>query len=145
MLEAVMIEGGIMMKKTFILLPLVVLLMLALVGCGDTGPENGLGTDTLDGAALLDLLDNYQEGSPSGEVIMQALKDDPALFLETLAESTNTEQLLILIGSTIAEAGRNDTAAYDEYLAALAAAEADSLSADAEIMLGFIYANIEVW
>ena len=135
------------MKKTVLVLSLVVLLMFAFTGCQNTGygTNGGNQPDVNNTAELVTLLNNYQEGSETGALIMQKLKEEPVIFVEAMAESANTEQLLMLVGSTIAEARRSDTAAYDEYIAALDTAEAASLSDAARQMLGFIRANIDIW
>jgi hypothetical protein len=136
-----------MMKKTILVLSLVTLLMFAFTGCESNEPGTDVGNqpDANSTAGLVDLLNDYQEESETGALIMQSLKEEPVLFVEAMAESTNTEQLLVLVGSTIAEARRGDAAAYDEYMSALATAADAPLSDAARQMLGFIHANIDIW
>jgi len=97
--------------------------------------------------ALFDLYWDLGEDAETGREFMRRFKDDPALVLKALSIATpfQREQMLILIGSTIADAMHTDPIAHAEYAAALELATGLDLDEDSIRMLGFIHANIAHW
>ncbi|MCL2705080.1 MAG: hypothetical protein FWE72_02600 [Spirochaetaceae bacterium] len=95
--------------------------------------------------ALFEKYWNMGEDRETGNEIMHRFKKEPALILKALTVTTYREQILILIGSTIAEAKHNDNVAYAEYTKVLESITQLDLDKDSNRMLGFINANIEYW
>jgi len=132
------------MKKLLILFTLIVFL---LTGCKST-PEDIHGLATVDNILILfEQYWNLGEDIETGNEIMQLFRKEPALLLEALSLSGASfrEQILILMGSVIAAARRNDPAAYAEYNEALNLAAGLDLNEDSARMLRFVNANIEYW
>ena len=132
------------MKKLLLLFTLIVFL---LTGCKST-PEDIHGLATVDDILILfEQYWNLGEDIETGNEIMQLFRKEPALLLEALSLSGASfrEQILILIGSVIAAARRNDPAAYAEYNEALNLAAGLDLNEDSARMLRFVNANIEYW
>jgi len=138
------------MKKS---LPVLILLPLVLLAaCQNTAPRYTVecfrGADTPEEMlALFQRYWNLGEDAETGDEFMRRFKQEPALALKTLTLATGSEreQMLILIGSRIADAKRNDQTAYAQYSAALETAAASGLDEDSARMLTFIHANIEYW
>ena len=139
-----------MMKKTPVFAFLVPALLL--FSCQTTPEENSDFFYTMDPAIgeVLALFDQYwdsDEDEAAGRQFMLRFRDDPVLVLEALAVAApfQREQMLILIGSAIANARRDDSAAYTEYNIALEFAASLDLDEDSQRMLRFIHANISHW
>ncbi|MCL2382314.1 MAG: hypothetical protein FWC64_12145 [Treponema sp.] len=96
---------------------------------------------------LFDLYWNLGEDTETGCQILRAFREKPAYVLEalTVAAPEQLEQILILIGSSVANARRSDPAAYAKYARALQYAAELELNENAARILGFIHANIEHW
>ena len=132
------------MKKLLLLFTLIVFL---LTGCKST-PEDIHGLATVDNILILfEQYWNLGEDIETGNEIMQLFRKEPALLLEALSLSGASfrEQILILMGSVIAAARRNDPPAYAEYNEALNLAAGLDLNEDSARMLRFVNANIEYW
>jgi hypothetical protein len=97
--------------------------------------------------ALFEQYWNLGEDAETGNEFMRRFKEGPALVLKALAATTPAyrEQMLILIGSTIASARHNDPIAYSEYTKALELTAGLDLDDDSARMLGFVHGNIEYW
>ena len=137
-----------------ILMMLFILSMFLVVGCQKSDnsgapshtEKNMSANDSMEQMlALFEEYWNKGEDREAGNEIMQRFKEEPALVLKALTVTTYREQILILIGSAIAEAKHNDQAAYAEYTKVLEAAALLDLDKDSNRMLGFIHANIEYW
>ena len=78
---------------------------------------------------------------------MQRFAVDPALVLDTMVatDPQYREQVLILIGVTVANARHNDPAAYAGYVVALDHLAGLDLDEESARMLGFVNANIDHW
>jgi len=145
-------SGENLMNK--ILMMLFILSMFLVVGCQKSDnsgapshtEKNMSANDSMEQMlALFEEYWNKREDRETGNRIMQRFKEEPALVLKALTVTTYREQMLILIGSTIAEAKHNDQAAYAEYTRVLEAVALLDLDKDSNRMLGFINANIEYW
>ena len=135
-------------------IPFLALLIPAflLFSCQTAPERNSEIFNTVDPAAgeILALIDRYGElfeDTQTGRELMTRFREDPALILRALAAADpfQREQMLILVGSRIANARRSDPAAYSEYAAALQRAADLDLDDDLRRMLGFIHANISHW
>ena len=96
---------------------------------------------------ILALFERYWglgEDADTGREFMRRFRQDPAPVLEALVIATpfQREQMLVLIGSSIANARHHDPAAYAEYAAALNRAAELALDEETARMLTFIHANI---
>ena len=129
---------------------LCVLLVSFMSGCQTAAPaqvkEPNVANQANEALELFEQYWNNGEDAEAGAAFMRRFKENPAAVLEALALASNhREQMLILIGSTIAEARRNDPESYGEYTDALASASKLDLSEESRRMLGFVHANIEYW
>ena len=137
------------MKNLSILISMLSMLLLA--GCqtaGNVPEENIHALSPAD--EILALFDRYWdlgEDAETGSEFMRRFREDPALVLEalTIAAPFQREQMLVLIGSSIARAMRDDPIAHAEYTGALELAAGLDLDEDSARMLGFIHANIAHW
>ena len=134
------------MKK---LLPLMFMLpVFLLAGCQtvDNVPEEKMQgfTSAEEVLALFDLYWDLGEDRETGARFMHKFKEAPALVVEALVIATpfQREQMLALIGSTIAGAMRTDPVAHAEYIAALELAAGLDLDEDSVRMMGFVHANV---
>ena len=98
-------------------------------------------------AEILALFQQYMdlyENPQIGRAFMLRFKNETAAALQALVIATpfQREQMLVLIGATIAGARRDDPAAYAQYSAALQSLTEQDLDEDSRRMLGFIHANI---
>ena len=126
-------------------------LIFSLAGCQTAGsaPEENIcaiaPADEI--LALFDLYWELDEDAETGRAFMRRFREDPALVLEALviASPFQREQMLILLGSAIARAMRDDPIARAEYSSTLELAAALNLDEDSARMLGFIHANISHW
>ena len=127
------------------------LVMCLFVGCQTVGnaPEEHVRTSTPaeELLALFDLYWDLGEDAETGSEFMRRFREEPVFVVQalTIASPFQREQMLILIGSTIARAMHTDPVAHAEYTGALERAAGLDLDADSVQMLGFIHANIAQW
>jgi len=139
-------QGVSAVKKLLIVVSIVPIFFLA--GCRPSGnvPEENMRASNPAGEmlALFDLHWELGEDAETGKEFMHRFKEDPVPVLEALAIATpfQREQMLVLIGSTIASALRIDPLVHAEYLQALELAAGLDLDEDSVRMLGFVHANI---
>ena len=136
-------------RKLLTIVPMLSMFLLA--GCQTAGNVPEETTHAVSPAdeilALFDLYWELGEDAETGRAFMRRFREDPALVLEALTAATpfQREQMLVLIGSTITRAMRDDPIAHAEYSNALELAASLDLSEDSARMLGFIHANISHW
>ena len=137
------------MRKLLTLIPILSLLLLSGCQTVDIAAEEPAHAVSTPGEilALFDLYWELGEDAETGRAFMRSFRQDITLVLEALTVATpfQREQMLVLIGSSIARAMRDDPAAYAEYSNALELAASLDLSEDSARMLGFIHAYISHW
>jgi hypothetical protein len=104
-------------------------------------------TSSFAAAEILALFQQYldlYESPRKGRAFLLRFQNETSSALQALvmASPFQREQMLVLIGSTIAGARRTDPAAYSQYSAALQSLESLDLDEDSRQMLRFIHANI---
>ena len=129
-----------MVKKFLFVIPILLIFWLAGCQTAETHADNSAG----DILALFDRYWDLGEDAETGREFMRRFREEPALVLEALsiASPFQREQMLVLMGSTIAGAMRTDPAAYAQYAAALELAAGLDLDEESARMLRFVYANI---
>ena len=134
-----------MQKLKFSLFLVSTLTAFLLFSCQTASGKNIASADEM--LALFERYWDLGEDADTGREFMRQFRQDPAPALDALVLATpfQREQMLALIGSSIANARRNDLAAYAEYAAALDLAAGLDLDEEAARMLTFIHANIAHW
>jgi len=127
----------------------VIMTAFLLFSCYSDEEKKTRNNDSLAGEilALFDEYLNSGESAEKGSEFTRKFREAPGSTLDALAlaDPFRREQMLILIGSAIASARRDDAAAYARYAAALEQAEGSDLSEESLRMLGFVRANVEYW